>query len=139
MFLKKILPLKFKQYIHTFLNCEKVDLPVRKRAFIFLAADYGNIGDLAISAADFIITDSFHGTVFSIIFNKPFISIVNKERGASRFNSFLSQLNLTSRMVSDIGDINDNLINSKIDYNNINNKIIELRGKSLDYLENSLF
>lgn len=91
------------------------------------------------SAADFIITDSFHGTVFSIIFNKPFISIVNKERGASRFNSFLSQLNLTSRMVSDIGDINDNLINSKIDYNNINNKIIELRGKSLDYLENSLF
>lgn len=51
MFLKKILPLKFKQHIHTFLNCEKVDLPVRKRAFIFLAADYGNIGDLAISAA----------------------------------------------------------------------------------------
>ena len=51
MFLKKIFPLKFKQYIHTFLNCEKVDLPVRKRAFIFLAADYGNIGDLAISSA----------------------------------------------------------------------------------------
>ena len=51
MFLKKILPLKFKQHIHTFLNCEKVDLPVRKRAFIFLAADYGNIGDLAISKA----------------------------------------------------------------------------------------
>lgn len=49
--IKKIFPLKFKQYIHTFLNCEKVDLPVRKRAFIFLAADYGNIGDLAISAA----------------------------------------------------------------------------------------
>lgn len=91
------------------------------------------------SDADFIITDSFHGTVFSIIFNKPFISIVNKERGASRFNSFLGQLNLTNRMVNDINDINDNLINSKIDYVNVNNKIIDLRKKSLHYLEESLF
>lgn len=49
--IKKALPLTFKQYIHTFLNTEKVDLSVRKRAFVFLAADYGNIGDLAISSA----------------------------------------------------------------------------------------
>ena len=51
MFLKKILPLKFKQNIYTFLNSEKVELPEKKRVFIFLAADYGNIGDLAISSA----------------------------------------------------------------------------------------
>ena len=51
MFLKKILPLKLKQNIYTFLNSEKVKLPVKKRFFIFLAADYGNIGDLAISSA----------------------------------------------------------------------------------------
>ncbi|WP_168417231.1 polysaccharide pyruvyl transferase family protein [Acinetobacter indicus] len=89
--------------------------------------------------ADFIITDSFHGTVFSIIFNKPFISIVNKERGASRFNSFLGQLGLTNRMVDDINDINDDLINSKIDYDNINNKITGLREISLNYLKGSLF
>lgn len=49
--IKKVLPLTFRQYIHTFLNTEKVDLSVRKRAFVFLAADYGNIGDLAISKA----------------------------------------------------------------------------------------
>lgn len=91
------------------------------------------------SEADFIITDSFHGTVFSIIFNKPFISIVNKERGASRFNSFLGQLNLTNRMVNDVSEINHDLINKKIDYDNVNNKIIDLRKKSLDYLEDSLF
>ncbi|WP_423753275.1 polysaccharide pyruvyl transferase family protein [Acinetobacter beijerinckii] len=34
---------------------------------------------------DFILTDSFHSTVFSVDFNKPFISIINKERGTSRF------------------------------------------------------
>lgn len=49
--IKKAVPLKLKQHIFTILNSEKVDLPVRKRAFIFLAADYGNIGDLAISTA----------------------------------------------------------------------------------------
>src|SRR5690606_19494961 len=41
--------------------------------------------------AEFVITDSFHGTVFSIINKKPFISLVNVERGASRFESFLSK------------------------------------------------
>lgn len=50
-YIKKALPLKFKQNIHTFLNSEKIKLPIGKRVFIFLAADYGNIGDLAISAA----------------------------------------------------------------------------------------
>lgn len=49
--IKKVLLLKFKQNIHAFLNSEKVKLPVGKRVFIFLAADYGNIGDLAISSA----------------------------------------------------------------------------------------
>lgn len=39
--------------------------------------------------AEFVITDSFHGTVFSILFNKPFIAIANKSRGIARFNSIL--------------------------------------------------
>ena len=35
--------------------------------------------------ADFVVTDSFHGTVFSIIFEKPFITVVNESRGIARF------------------------------------------------------
>lgn len=50
-YIKKALPLKLKQHIFTILNSEKVVLPIKKRIFIFLSADYGNIGDLAISAA----------------------------------------------------------------------------------------
>ncbi|MCU4364238.1 polysaccharide pyruvyl transferase family protein [Acinetobacter variabilis] len=50
-YIKKVFSLKLKQHIFTILNSEKVELPVKKRLFIFLAADYGNIGDLAISAA----------------------------------------------------------------------------------------
>lgn len=49
--------------------------------------------------ADIVVTDSFHACVFSIIFNKPFIVIVNIERGASRFYSLLKMLNQEFRIV----------------------------------------
>ena len=39
--------------------------------------------------ANFVVTDSFHGSVFSIIFRKPFYAIGNASRGMARFNSFL--------------------------------------------------
>lgn len=48
---KKLIPLKIKQMIFTIVKKEEVILPKEKRIFIFLSADYGNIGDLAISAA----------------------------------------------------------------------------------------
>lgn len=88
--------------------------------------------------ADFIVTDSFHGTVFSIIFNKPFISIVNKERGASRFESLLKQLDLMNRMVNVGSEISDDLIYDKIDYELVNKKLIDLKRKSINYLNEAL-
>lgn len=48
---KKLIPIKIKQMIFTILKQEEVSLPKGKRSFTFLAADYGNIGDLAISSA----------------------------------------------------------------------------------------
>lgn len=40
-----------------------------------------------IDESKLVVTDSFHGVVFSIIFNKPFVLIVNENRGAERFIS----------------------------------------------------
>ena len=51
--------------------------------------------------ADFVITDSFHGMVFSIIFNKPFMVIKNKNRGVARFESLLSQLGIEERIIDE--------------------------------------
>lgn len=51
--------------------------------------------------ADFVITDSFHACVFSIIFNKPFVVIINKERGASRIMSLLNMFQQTHRIVDE--------------------------------------
>ncbi|MFR9545219.1 MAG: polysaccharide pyruvyl transferase family protein [Rikenellaceae bacterium] len=59
--------------------------------------------------AQFVITDSFHGTVFAIIFNKPFLSIVNKNRGASRFYSLLKIFNLENRIIRDQKELQERM------------------------------
>lgn len=50
--------------------------------------------------AEFVITDSFHACVFSILFNKPFIAVGNKDRGMSRFTSLLSMFGLEKRLLT---------------------------------------
>lgn len=52
--------------------------------------------------AKFVITDSFHATVFSILFGKPFIVIGNKERGLSRIDSLLKLFGLEGHVVSSL-------------------------------------
>lgn len=50
--------------------------------------------------ARMVVVDSFHGAVFSIIFNKPFWVIANAKRGNARFESLLEMFGLEDRMVS---------------------------------------
>ena len=87
--------------------------------------------------AQFVVTDSFHGMVFSIIFNKPFIVILNTERGASRFNSLLSMLHLENRMISKDEDLSENLL-VPIDYGPINKILGGWKSKSVDYVRQYL-
>lgn len=51
-----------------------------------------------IADSEFVITDSFHGKVFSIIFEKLFFAVGNLERGLTRFQSLLHALNLDERL-----------------------------------------
>ena len=51
--------------------------------------------------AYFVITDSFHGACFSLIYNKPFIAISNFSRGIQRFETLLGKINLMNRLVPD--------------------------------------
>lgn len=88
--------------------------------------------------ADFVITDSFHGTVFAILFNKPFFAIVNDARGAARFHSLLQRLDLEDRLISDIGDVDLQTDLLNIDYKSVNNKLELWRAQSYDYLRTDL-
>ena len=85
--------------------------------------------------ASYVITDSYHGTLFSIIFNKDFITINNPSRGQSRFISLLSLLNLRNRLI-DIQQKTDS--NSIIDWTNVNQQILKQRQLSLVFLKESL-
>lgn len=89
-------------------------------------------------SAEYIITDSFHGTLFSIIFNKKFISIGNKRRGLSRFTSILKQLGLENRLLLDVKDFTPELLNEEIDWLSVNNKLDTEKRKSYKFLETNL-
>ena len=88
--------------------------------------------------ADFVITDSFHGTIFSIIYNKPFISITNSKRGASRFISLLSALGLEHRLVNKLSEISDDILYKPIDYSQVNEKLNMLKKSSIQFLKENL-
>lgn len=84
----------------------------------------------------FVVTDSFHGCVFSIIFRKPFVVILNKERGASRFYSLLKVLGLEDHLLSNIADYdkqNQYDMPKDLEY-----KLSELKKYSLSFLEKGL-
>lgn len=87
----------------------------------------------------FIITNSFHATVFAIIFGKQFIVVDHPDGGTTRINSLLNLLGLESRFISDISNISINLFNNPIDYNLVYSKLEVEKKKSLNFLVHSLF
>lgn len=85
--------------------------------------------------AKMVITDSFHGTVFSIIFNKPFWVIANENRGTARFTSLLTQFDLENRIID---THNSPDWSAPIEWTAVNNRRNELQKKSALLLSNSL-
>ena len=91
-----------------------------------------------ISNSKAVITDSYHGTVFSIIFNKPFISYINTFRGRERFYSLSMAFNISRRILFPTRNetMNINLLKTPL---NINKTLFkELKKISLMYLEKHL-
>ena len=88
--------------------------------------------------AKYVITDSFHGTVFSILFHKKFISINNKKRGTARFESLLSATNLMHHLI-DENELDNPSVNvilkEEINYNIVDSIINNMRMKSLSFIK----
>lgn len=94
--------------------------------------------------ASFVITDSFHGTCFSIIFEKKFLTICNHNRGKDRFYHMLSIFNLSKRLfeIEEIYNIDKRIIKkmytSDIDYSGVRKIISTERDKAYKWIENAL-
>ena len=96
-----------------------------------------------IKNAEYICTDSFHGTVFSIINNKKFFTFerYNNKNGKistnSRIYSLLEKMKLQDRILNGKENIED-IINRKINYKEVNEKLNEFRTESEKFLKEAL-
>ncbi len=93
--------------------------------------------------AEYICTDSFHGTVFSLINNKKFFTFERysskngKVSTNSRIYSLLGIMNLQNRVLKGNEDI-EKVLNYEIDFNIVNEKLSEFRENSKKYLTQAL-
>ncbi|MDD2286449.1 MAG: polysaccharide pyruvyl transferase family protein [Paludibacter sp.] len=92
----------------------------------------------AFKTAKLIVTDSYHGTAFAILFRRPFITIANNSRGLARFFSLLEKLNLTDCLVSSPNDISSDVLNKHLDFDAVHKRLEVEREKSLLFLSQAL-
>ncbi|WP_416907198.1 MAG: polysaccharide pyruvyl transferase family protein [Polymorphobacter sp.] len=88
--------------------------------------------------ARFVVTDSFHGAVFSIIFNVPFIAVGNTARGMARFELLLEQFGLKERLVVDTSALTSALIATEIDWPKVNQRRQALAAEGRAFLARHL-
>lgn len=88
-----------------------------------------------IKNAEFVVTNSFHGTVFSIIYRKNFFTFLNKNDRNSRLESITQILGLENRLKKGISKLPDNL---ETDYTQAEIKLNILKKQSIDFLKNAL-
>ena len=93
----------------------------------------------AFQRARFIVTDSFHGVAFSIIFRKPFVVLPHKSGGLSRILSILSSFHLDSRLINedDVQHLTAEWL-MNVPFDEVEAKLAEARKFSADWLINSL-
>lgn len=89
--------------------------------------------------AEIVITDSFHCTVFSIIFHKNFIVLANRTRGIARLESLLKKLGLEDRLIYSLDDeIRNKILEKKINYKDVDEKLKDLKKESYKFLRKAL-
>ncbi len=93
----------------------------------------------SIANCDLFVTDSFHGTCFAIITKRPFVSILNSKRGASRFYSLLSMFGLENRLITSLDDLKKHPeLFEPIDYTGVYEVLNAERERCLNWLKTQL-
>ena len=82
------------------------------------------------------ITDTFHGSVFSLKYNRPFATLV-RDMNSNKLTSLLRQFGLEGRIVRSAADIS-HIMECPIAYDVVNSIIESETKRSVEYLKNSL-
>lgn len=88
--------------------------------------------------AKFVITDSFHACVFSILFHKPFIIYANSCRGLARFESLLRIFNLEKRLIRSFDEYQNIVLEDDIDWCDVDQRLEKYKKKSITFLSKNL-
>lgn len=92
--------------------------------------------------AELVITDTFHGSIFSIITQRNFVTIVRKSIGEEygneeKLTDLLKRLKLKDRLIENIKDF-EKTLEIKINFKDVNNVIVQERTNTERYLRNNL-
>ncbi|MDR2648209.1 MAG: polysaccharide pyruvyl transferase family protein [Clostridiales bacterium] len=89
--------------------------------------------------ASFVLTDSFHGMAFSVVFKKKFISITNRKRGFDRFGDVLGEFGLLHRYTTEEKNIpHSEKLLEDIDFSKVEEVIKSKRDSSIEWLKTAL-
>lgn len=132
---------KFCKHLRTItgFNIVRIQNPVLKLDFSFKTVKTaGPLEFLGlIKNASIVVTNSFHGTAFSIIFEKPFFTFLYNNERDIRLKEIAAKLHLNNRLISDhkkFPDLND----LKIDYTNVRKDLKIEKDESLNFLKEAL-
>lgn len=92
--------------------------------------------------AELVITDTFHGSIFSIITHRNFVTLVRKSIGdkygnEEKLTDLLNRVGLESRMIYDVNEI-EKSVKEEVDWKNTDECIKKSRQNALNYLEGNL-
>lgn len=102
----------------------------------FYTADAGEFLGY-VESAEYVITNSFHGTVFSILYGKPFVSMLHSDTG-SRTADLLEDLGLSSHILYNLSDFDDFNMFRYEDKEELDRKMEKLKVTSLGFLKRAL-
>ncbi|MFR1707990.1 MAG: polysaccharide pyruvyl transferase family protein [Clostridium sp.] len=86
--------------------------------------------------SDYVITDTFHGSIFSIKYNRPFGTII-RESNRQKLGDLLQRFDVMDREITNMNNLESVLLKS-IDFNKINKIIEEETNNAIFYLQNAL-
>lgn len=122
-------------------------LRITKRAyFVSHIEGISNISDAGpaefvsiIAGADYVVTDSFHGTAFSVNFGIPFLTVVSsKNKSNSRMESLIDVVGLSDRLITDDSDMDSVEYETPIDLKVVGQRLESARNKTIDFLKKAI-
>ena len=117
-----------RQHLVQTLNAKKSELPISVPQWLRYIRD-----------CECLITDSFHGCVFAIIFNKPFVCLGNESRGSARFDSLLRTFDLQNRLVTGLNAVSiHEVLNTAINWEKVNTTRDNERERAFEFLSTNL-